>query len=217
MRVENVSRSANKALRFIVVLKLPQNETPKLILQASGIVQRMTGNSWFPAPLPSLAIVQAAIEDLSEAQTATTTGAKVTYPVRDDKRRDLVALLQQLAAYVQAVAYAHPENAVSIVESAGMYLKRLSGPGPRVFGARAGRVSTEVDVHVPSAGRDAGYEFQYSLDGGVTWLPFPQPFTTKTTATLSGQKPGSTVHFRYRYTLKGVTHDWSDPVAIIVD
>ncbi len=63
----------------------------------------------------------------------------------------------------------------------------------------------------------AGYVYQYSLDGGVTWLPFPQPFTTKASATLPGQKPGSTVHFRYRYTLKGVIHDWSDPVAIIVD
>ena len=216
MRVENVSRSANKALRFIVILKLPENKTPKLILQARGIVQRMTGNSWFPTPLPSLAVVQAAIDDLSEAQTATATRAKVTYPVRDDKRRDLVALLQQLAAYVQAVAYAHPDNAVSIVESAGMYLKRLRGPGPRVFRARAGKVCTEVDVEAPSAGRGAGYEFQYSLDGGVTWLPFPQPFTTKASATLPKQKPGSTVHFRYRYTLKGVTSDWSDPIAIIV-
>ncbi len=107
--------------------------------------------------------------------------------------------------------------------------QRLPGDGSeRSHGAERLRgVSTGTSAAVqrrPGAEREAfaagpetlsaGYEYEYSLDGGVTWLPFPQPFTTKASATMRGQKPGSTVHFR---TLKGVTHDWSDPVAIIVD
>ena len=125
--------------------------------------------------------------------------------------------LQQLRAYVEAIATANLENAASIVESAGMYLKRTRGPARRVFSARPGRVSGEVDLVAPSAGDRAGYEFQYSLDGGVTWLGLPEPFTNKASVTVRGLKRGSTVHFRYRSTKKGVTGDWSDTVAIIAE
>jgi hypothetical protein len=74
-----------------------------------------------------------------------------------------------------------------------------------------------VDLVAPKAGDRAGYEFQYSLDGGMTWLSLPEPFTTKASATVRGLKPGSTVHFRVRATVKGVTGDWSNSVAIIVE
>jgi hypothetical protein len=212
-----MSTSTKLPPRIIVVLKLPEYETPLLIAQARAIVERMTNNQWFPSPLPTLAVVQAAIDDLFEAYTRTLSRAMGTVTLRDEKRVVLVTRLQQLAAYVEAVANAHPEQAGSIIESANMYRKRTRGPSGRVFGARRGKVSGEVDLVAPRAGNRAGYEFQYSLDGGVTWRGLPEPFTTKTTATVRGLVPGSTVHFRYRATVKGVTGNWSDSFALIVD
>jgi hypothetical protein len=202
---------------IVVVLKLDEHKVPLLITRARAIVERMTGNPWFPSPVPSLQVVEAAIEDLSKAQTRTLSRAPDSVPARDAKRMALVQRLDELRAYVWNIANENLEHAAAIVESAGMYLKRLRGSRARVFRADPGRVSGEVEVTAPRAADRAAYEFQYSLDGGSTWLPFPQPVTTKASATLRGMKPGSTVHLRYRVTVKGVTGDWSDPFAIIVD
>lgn len=177
----------------------------------------MTGNSWFPAPVPTLAEVQAAIDALDEEETRTLTRVRDAVPARNEKRLVLVARLQHLAAYVQSIADANPEHAASIIESAGMYVKKRRGHGGRVFGAEPTGISGEARLTAPKAGDRAAYEFQYSLDGGKTWLGLPQPVTTSTTATVENLKRGSTVHFRYRATVKGVTGDWSDPVVMIVD
>jgi hypothetical protein len=82
-----------------------------------------------------------------------------------------------------------------------MYLKKVRGRTGRVFGAKQSN-SGEVNLIAPSAGDRAAYEFQDSVDGGITWLGLTPPVTTKASATASGLKPGSTVHFRYRATVK---------------
>jgi hypothetical protein len=207
---------AKRPQHFVVVLKLPEYEVPLLLVRARAIREAMTGNQWFSSPLPDLTLVEAAIDELDLAEVAAASGTKGLVAARDERKRSLVALLQQLAMYVQAIATANPEHAASIVESACMYLKVLRGPGPSVF--RAIRLSSgALKVIAPSAGDRAAYEFQYSLDGGVTWLPFPQVTNTKCSDTLHGLPPGSMVHLRYRATVKGVTGNLSDPIAIIVD
>jgi hypothetical protein len=118
---------------------------------------------------------------------------------------------------VQSIADGDRENAASIIASAGMDVKKVGRPPPRAYHAGRGRVSGEVAIVVPSAGDRAGYEHQYSLDGGKTWLPFPQPFTNETEVTLSDLRPGVTVSLRYRSTVKGVTGNWSQTIAILVD
>jgi hypothetical protein len=202
---------------IVVVLKLDEDNVPLLITRAQAIVERMTGNRWFPSPSPPLAVVQTAIDDLSTAQVRTHTRAPDSVAARDAKRTVLMQRLDELRGYVWKIANDNPEHAAEIVESAGMYLKRLRGPAPRVFSVEPTGISGEVNATAPRVGDRAAYEFQYSLDAGKTWLPFPQAVTTKARATVKGLKPGSTVHFRYRVTVKGVTGDWNDPLAIIVD
>jgi hypothetical protein len=210
-----MSPSANQPSRILVVLKLPEYEVPLLVSRARNILQRVTESSWFPSPSPALAALQAAIDVLADAQAKTLSRAKDTVAVRNSKRRALLALLDQLRSYVQSIANANPDYAAAIAESAGMYLKDSRGRGGSVFTVKQLR-SGEVEVSAPSAGQHAAYEFQYSLDGGLTWLGLEQPVTTKTTATVPRLKPGSTVYFRYRATVKGVSGDWSDPIAFIV-
>ena len=212
-----MSTSAKPPSRFVVVLKLPEYEVPLLVTRARAIVERMTGNSWFPSPSPSLAVVQAAIDDLFEAETKTLTKVTGSATARNDKRTVLVSRLQQLRSHVEAIATANPEHAGSIVESAGMYQKKSGGRAPNVFTAKDGSVSGEVELSAPRVGNRPAYEFQYSLDGGGTWVSLPvSPIRTKASATVKGLKPGSTVHFQYRVTVKDVAGDWSDPIAMIV-
>ena len=99
-----MSASAKPPGRVLVALNLPDAKVPLLLSKARSIVQGMSESSWFPSPDPSLAEVQAAIDDLDAAA-----------------------------------------------------------------------------------------------------------------ATLSGLRPGSTVWLRYRWTVKGVTGDWSQTISIVVD
>jgi hypothetical protein len=211
-----MSSSAKQPLKIIAVLKLPEYEVPLLIIQATSIVTRMAASPWFPSPRPKLAALLAAIDDLSAAQAETLTRRKDSYPVRDAKRETLVRLLGYLRDYVQAIADQNYESAVEIIESAGMHVKRGRASVARGFQARRGRLEDEVILSWPSAGDRAAYEVELSFDGGATWLAVEPKVITKTTRTVTGLKPGVSVHFRYRATVKSVPGDWSDPIAIIV-
>ena len=127
-----MGNSAKPPRRIVVVLKLPEYDVPLLVARATSIVERMTGNPWFPSPLPPLAVVQPAIDDLFHAHTSTLSRQKGTVVARDEKRAILKSRLEQLRAYVEAIATAHLESSASIVESAGMYLKAPGGPSRRV-------------------------------------------------------------------------------------
>src|SRR5271165_7526306 len=99
--------------RSLAALFLPK-PVPALINYARSIVKAMTGNPAFPNPVPALAAVTAAIDELQAAETIALTRAHGATAVRDEKRRALVSLLQPLRAYVQAQADAAPDNAPSI-------------------------------------------------------------------------------------------------------
>ena len=163
----------------------------------------------------SLASVQAATDDLFHAETAALTRAKGAVATRDEKRIALVMLLQRLLSYVQSCADAEPEHAASIIETSGMAVKRPRVQLPRVFSAKPGAVSGSVKLVAPQAANRAGYEWGYSLDGAATWESLP--FTVQANTTVSGLKPGATVHFRYRAVTKDGAADWNDAATLIVD
>jgi hypothetical protein len=190
---------------------------PLLITRARLIFTKMSGNPWFPQSDPPLSELGAAIDDLHKAQVTTLTRVVGSVPARNKKRRDLVSLLERLALYVETIANANLENAFAIVESAGMFVKNTRGRSPVVFHLEPTGRRGEVRAVAPSAGDRVGYEFQYSLEGGETWLPFPQAFTNHSTAPLPRLTPGTIVHVRYRVTIKGVTGNWSAAVWIKVE
>jgi hypothetical protein len=210
-----MSTTTKPVSRPLAVLKLPEYEVPLLVTVARAIVRAMTGNPRFPSPDPPLATVEAAIEALAAAETATRSRMQGTVAARDGKRLALVVLLQQLRDHVQARADANVDEAVSIIESAGMAVKKERVPPARVFTAKRGPVSGSVKLLAPQAGNRAGYEWAYSTDGKKSWVSVP--FTVQASTTVSGLQPGSTVYFRYRAVTKDGTGDWSEPVGVIVE
>jgi hypothetical protein len=112
--------------RPVAVLRLPEYQVPKLVTYARSIVRALTGNLQFPSPLPPLATVEAAIDALDAAETDTRTRLRGTVQVRDERRLALVMLLNHLCSHVQATADSDIDNGASIIESAGMAVKRSS-------------------------------------------------------------------------------------------
>jgi len=203
-----------KTQQPLAILNLP-TQVELLVTYAENVVARMTGNPAFTTPVPNLALVTTATGDLRVAQTAVQARTKGTVAIRDEKRTALVTLLKQLRGYVQSTADATPDTALSIIESSGFAVRKTAARKPRVFDALPGAVSGSAKLVAPSAGQRASYEWEYSTDGGKTWVT--QPVTMQAKTTVTGLTPGASVQFRYRpVTPKAGEGDWSHSLQLIV-
>jgi len=206
--------ATKSAPRSIVALKLP-GPVPALISLARAIVQSMTGNAAFATPVPALADVTTAINSLATSEAAALARTQGAVATRNDQRAALVTMLQELQGYVQKQADANRDTATAIVLSAGMQVRKAPVRAPRVFAAKPGTVSGAVKLEAASAGHRASYEWQYSTDGGKTWVFAPA--TTQGKTTVAGLPSGTTVQFRYlAVTPKGGQGDWSPAVSLLV-
>jgi len=196
-----------------VTLHLP-SKVAALIVYAQGIVTRMTGNPSFPEPSPALSAITTAIDQLQVAETAALARTKGAAAVRNDKRTALLTLLRQLRGYLQTVADTNPTTAASVIESAGVAVRKTATRQARAFAAKPGTVSGTAKVVANPAARRASYEWQYSADGGKTWVTAPSTLQAKTS--ITGLAPGATVQFKYRPVTKAGEGDWSQPVSMMV-
>jgi hypothetical protein len=199
----------NPSHRVVAALKLPA-----LIQYVQNIVKGMAANAAFPNPSPPLSQIVAAITVLNTAQTATLTRVKGAVATRNAARVALLALLHQLEGYIQTTADADTDNASSIIESAGVAVRKSPVRPPRVFDAQPGPTTGSAKLVAASAARRASYEWEISADGGKTWVPAPPSLQAKTVVT--GLTAGTMVQFRYRAVTKTGAEDWSQPVSLLV-
>jgi hypothetical protein len=201
-----------KTNHIVAALKLP-SAVAMLIALAKAILTALTSNkATFPAPTPPLAQFSTDIDSLDTAEIATKTKGKGLVAVRDEKRKTVTADLHQLVAYVQQIANLHPDEAASIIESAGMSVRKT---GSRSKPDLAVKAATTGAVHVvakASAGARA-HEWQYSTDG-KNWTAAPT--TTQAKATLGNLPVGVVVYFRHRPVTKAGPGDWSAIASMAV-
>jgi len=205
---------SSKIVRLALVSLLLPTKVADLITYATRIVSAMTGNPLFPTPTPPLPTVTAAIDDLQSAETAALARTKGAATTRNEKRAALVIMLRQLRGYVQAIADATPENGPSIIQSAAMAVRKTPVRAAQAFAVKQGAVSGSAKVTGIVAARRASYEWQYSLDGGKTWVAATG--TLKASTTLTGLPVGTAVQFRYRAITKTGETDWSQAVVLVV-
>jgi len=199
--------------RIRVALHKPANAS-EYVIKARFIVGRMTNNPWFPQPVPPLAKVLAAAQELDDAHTKAQSGAKGLADARNAKRRALDNLLDQLRAYVEGVANDDPEQGPAIVESAGMDVVTRSFPELPPFEATQGDVSGSVKLRVKAGPKGSKYDWQISPDAGETWTDLPS--TMRADTTVPSLVPGKTYWFRHRILTRKGQGDWSEKISLIV-
>ena len=205
--------ATNTAHRSIASLNLPP-KVPALLTYAGSIAKSMTGNPHFPNPSPSLAALTAAITTLSAAESATLTRTKGAVAARNTAKATLVTLLRQLQGTIQVAADADAENSAAIIQSTGVALRKTAVRAKRVFNAEPGPTTGSVKLVAGAAARRASYEWEYSLDGGKTWIAGTP--TLQTTTVVSGLPVGGAAQFRYRGVTQTGVADWSAPVSLLV-
>ena len=200
--------------KIVVILGLNAKAgAPVVASRATTIVQAMQASKLFPSPTPAYAQALADITALTDAEAAfkSRLGTKA---VRDDKLAQVVADMNQYHAYVQQLANADPTQAQVLVNAATMSLRK-AGSHPKSDLAVKQKVSGTIKLIAKSVKGARAHNWQYSTDGGKTWIEVPQ--TTKAVTTITGLTPGVSVTYRHRAlaTTTGLG-DWSQPVTALV-
>jgi hypothetical protein len=189
-----------------VVLKLPDS-TPELIMRGLNIVLVMKGSAWFTSLLPLLAGVATDLDDLETAEANSRSRAKGAASARDDQKKKVIDDLTGLAGEVQHIVDQNVGEAATITAAAGMFQKRSSVRSKSNLEAVRGPSAGQVLVRARAV-RGAAYEWQWSTDGGATWISLG--LTTVASTKVVGVARGTSCLFRFRTTRRDVTSGWSE-------
>lgn len=147
-----------------VIITFSQMRDSDLAIRANTIIEKMTGNPNFTAPVPALANITTALDEFQQAIEQGHNGGKDRTVVKQTKRLVLEGLLKKLALYVELNA----NNDLSVVLNSGFDAWKTPTPGPAVLdkpsnftlvnGPHPGSMKLTVDS-IPGA---ASYMFEYA-------------------------------------------------------
>jgi hypothetical protein len=174
----------------------------------------------FPSPTPTMATLASQIQDLATAEQATKTKARGTAAVRNAKAAVVVTSLESLQTYVQSLCDASPEQAETLITAAAMQVAARASRHKPILAAKVGPVSGGAQlfanrtVLVGRTFKRVILNWQYSVDGGKTWVSAPS--TPLASTEITGLPAMTTVSFRVSATVGKAVGDWSQAVALLV-
>jgi hypothetical protein len=155
---------------------------------------------------------------LDKAQSAAANRGKTETSVRNAQWRATQKSFRAFVAGVQGLCDAAADVAHAQAIAAAAALDAKLPPvrvAPALRGTAIGNGAVRLYGRRPVPRRSgAFYEWSMSSDGGKTWTPVSTTNTAKTQ--VLGLTVAATVSFRYRTTVKNVTSDWSQPIAVLV-
>jgi hypothetical protein len=166
-------------------------------------------------PSPALTVLQSHLDDLSTKQALAKTRAAGAVADRDAAKKVVSDDLNSECSYVESVVSADPTNAATIAGDAGMYLRKSPTVSKPTLAVKPGTVTGAVKVVAKATAGAKINEWQYSVDGGKTWIDLPP--TSKATTTIQNLTPATTVMFRQRVFTKSGLSDWSQPVSALIN
>jgi hypothetical protein len=172
----------------------------------------MTGNSWFPEPFPKIPTFLSNVDALEVAEVEAQTGTAGAAAARDVKLEVVKHDLVNLQGYVGHIAFLNPSQSTAIIQSAGMTRKLVTLAQKAALAAEM--EVGDVILRAKAAGKRAAYEWQYSADGGTTWVTIGTTLVADTR--VPGLTPGKTYLFRVRTTVKRTTNGWSQSISFLV-
>ncbi len=192
---------------FIVKLGYSGLSPLKKANKANHIVDKMTGNGNYPSPVPALADVTKAADDVEAAQGAMD-GSKIKTKERDNKVAILDATMEQLQGYVITTAKGDEEK----ILSSGFEISN-----PRTKTTKAGPLTGltiqptinegEVNLKWKPLAKSGIKKISVSYDL-ITWQLKGE--TSKSKITLTGLTSGSMVHVRVACVNTAGSGPWSD-------
>jgi hypothetical protein len=201
-----------------VSLGVSKFTVPEMIEKSRHLVSSMTGNENFVSPVPVLASISSATNELETAYTAAQGGGLVQTALLREKQAVLSNLLSLLVNYVELLANG---NEV-ILLSSGMPLKAKGSRQPAGFSVDDGKHPGELLIHF-NATKNAMYMVEMiadplpdatAPDNGHNWKHLGG--SIKASFVAVNLVAGIRYWFRFATVTKSGQSLWSHPISKIV-
>lgn len=193
-------------------------QVPQQVERSRLITTRMTGNANFATPVPTVADVIAATNALETAYNESRGRDKNKVQIMRLRRAEMLALIVQLAGYVQSITEGDGEK----ILSSGFDVVRRGEPQPpvgKVLNVRAsnGPLSGAIKLLWNKTTGVRVYIVEYTTDPIVPGGFREHSITSKTRIVMFDFTPGTKYWLRVAAIGKDGRGDWSDPVAKIAE
>jgi hypothetical protein len=191
----------------------------QLIVDVGGIITGMTGNASYPTPSPTLAAVTAALNAFTTAvnDAINNGGGTVLTIAKTARRAELVALLRQLATYVQLECKGNLE----VLVSSGFPIQKPTRdpigelPVPSNLTVSLGNYSGQLNASVTPVFGAAVYNWRLTTAAAPT-VVVQSAQTTAANNTFTGLTPGVVYNVEVNVVGAAGPSGWSDPVSQMV-
>ncbi len=174
----------------------------------------------FSAPTPLLGTLKDQAAKVEVAEQLVSTRVKASAAARNVQRQLLTGMLETECSYVQTLCDASPEEAVAILQAAGLSVAATRVRNQAILKVKRGVPSGTVELAanatalVGKSGKKACFNWQWTNDGGQTFTSVPTTPSAKTT--VANLPPLTRVGFRVSTTTLKGTDEWSQIVTTLV-
>lgn len=173
--------------------KLPD---PSLINRADYIINNMTGNPSYPAPMPAIADVQTALDKFNLDVVAASGRDKVLVAEKNKSRQILLVLLRSLGLNLMATT---PDDAAALASS-GFPMAKTPEPGyltnPEGISIRNGQISGQVVCRVKPVKYADLYTYEVTSTAPTPDASWTSTRSSKSFHTFPDLQPGTKYWFR---------------------
>jgi hypothetical protein len=210
--------------RVRAVFGVKMRNVPAVVGRAEAMHNGMAADpATYAGPNLPLPTFKTLIANVQTAQTAVRTRVVGAAATRDVHLLALIGGMETERLFIQGLADANSSHSVQLIQNAGLVVAESPGYTKLLLvlrnGPHQGSVVCDANVGLlvaganhPRAARFFGW--QYTVDGGTTFVTAPTTATGKTL--LTGLTPLTVVGVRVNITLLGVTSDWTDVGTIVV-
>jgi hypothetical protein len=195
---------------------LNDDSDAQLITDVGAIITGLTGNTSYTTPAPTLAAVTTALNAFTTALAdIDSAGGGVTLTAaKNDKRTDLVALMRELASYVQVTC----KGDLTVLLSSGFPIQKPQRnpigtlPAPVNLTVVLGALSGQLNAVVPPVFGASVYNWKLTASNAPT-VVLQSAQTTAGRTTFSGLTPGVMYVAQVNAVGAAGPSDWSQPVS----
>ncbi len=191
------------------------------LINAQAIFDALTVNisGFYTPPFVDMPKFQGCLKDFTNAIKNSKQRLLDSAAQKKTAKTNLYGVLKDALAYVNSLAWDNLD-AAAIITGAKMVVKANKTSKKQDFKVKQGLTTGEaliISLALMLDGKylKATYYWQYSLDGGVTWIDIPQ--TSRANTTLIGMPAGVPAKFRKRtYSAKTGLSKWCTPIDFTV-
>jgi hypothetical protein len=205
-----------KVRRKTVALNLHKQTPTQIVAQSNHFVTSMTGKAHFPNPNPALATISAQALALDAAFANSLSRTKGTVGKMHLALKTLSISLKGLAAYVETIANADPDNASIIITEAGMTEKKPIIHQAKTFSVVPGKVQGTAIINIKAVPASS-YSYQMTIDPNLSTSWVTIYAATRVKYVKEGLTSGTRYYFRAAVSTKGKQGNWGNVLNILVN